>query len=301
MKGKVVCIGSLNVDNSLYVEGFCKDDQEQPIAKLMIGSGGQAANVADGLARLGKQACFYGNIGNDAHTKMLLKDLDAAGVDYSLCRRTDNPNNVVYAIIDKYGRRQLYAYNYVDLALDEVPEGLFNDASFVVFTSLIMEGVVDFYVALAKQARRRGTAVVMDPGNILAKLGLERLNPLLALCDYILPSRSEVELLVGSIGDVEKLAALVPHVIVTRSEEGASYYAKGSHEHFPVKPLGDRRCVDTTGAGDCFTAAFVAALLDGRTVLEAIGFSLLASRLSITRRGARCMPSPEEIEVFEHE
>jgi ribokinase len=55
--------------------------------------------------------------------------------------------------------------------------------------------------------------------------------------------------------------------------------------------------IDTTAAGDAFTAALAVALIEGRSLAEATGFACAAGSLATTRRGAQdAMPTREEVE-----
>ncbi|MEE9525803.1 MAG: carbohydrate kinase family protein [Candidatus Woesearchaeota archaeon] len=288
----VVCVGSLNVDTLMYVEKFCEDDEEQIIENMFVSSGGQAGNVAAGLGKLGKKSFFFGNIGKDAYTSMLIKDFEESNVDYSFAKRTGNPNNTVVSLVNKDGERRMYACNHVKLSQADFPDKLFENTAFIIFTSLIKEDVIELYVDIAKKAKEKGIKIALDPGNILAQLGFEKLRPLLELTDYFFPSKKEAELL-----GVSKICELIPNVIITCGKEGPKVFKKGEEiTNFEVKQA--RKRIDTTGAGDCFAAAYISAIIDGKDDAEAACFANCAAALSIEKKGARSMPTQEETEVF---
>ncbi|MBD3303942.1 hypothetical protein GF343_02265 [Candidatus Woesearchaeota archaeon] len=300
---KVVSVGVLNVDVLLYVNEFCKPDGENAVNDFSVCSGGQAGNIAAGLGKLGKKAFFFGNIGEDSHTAMLKKDFDACNVDYSFAKNIDKPNNSAYCLIDKTGERMLYVHNNTDFSACDFSDELLRDAEFIVFSSIIKDDVVDLYVDIARRAKEKGIKIAMDPGNILAKLGFEKLKPLLELCNIIFPSLGEAEMLVGSLDSINKLTDIVPHVLVTCGKDGIRYFQKEKEmQHFLAKPFKEnRKIVDSAGAGDCFAAACVAGLMDNKNVEDSIVFALLASKLSLAKKGARAMPSVEEINEFDLE
>ena len=283
---RVVCVGSANVDVMIYVDRFSAGDEEHATHDVHVCSGGSAGNIASGVARLGKASVFFGNIGSDDHTKMLLEDFEKDGVDCSFAISTVKPNNTVYSVVDRTGNRQLYAYNNVELSASDFPDELLG-ADFVVFTSLIHDGILGIYAEIARRAKARGAKIILVPGNIFARMGMARLKPLMALCDYLILSKNEEALLEGAAG-------VVPKVIVTAGKDNIKYFSP-KLEEFPVRPVSP---VDTTGAGDCFAAAFVYSLLEGRTEGEAIRFASLAAGLSTMKKGARSMPSLEEIRRF---
>jgi bifunctional ADP-heptose synthase (sugar kinase/adenylyltransferase) len=57
--------------------------------------------------------------------------------------------------------------------------------------------------------------------------------------------------------------------------------------------------VDTTGAGDCFTAAYAVATLEGKAPRDALLFASAAASICVTRAGAMTsLPSREEVEAL---
>lgn len=286
----LVSVGALNVDVTAYVDELASEDGEQAIKEIVIHSGGQAGNIASGLSRLGKQAYFWGNIGDDQYTAKLTADFGHDGVNYSHAKRTASPNNLLYCFVDASGNRQMYVYNHVDLKASDFPEPLYN-AWCIIFSSIIKEDAVELYTAIAREAKQRGVRIALDPGHILAKRGLDELRPLLELCDYAFPSEREAELL----GGAETLSGILPCLIVTKGAQGAELYTNGRRTHIAPHPA---HSVDTTGAGDCFAAAFLAAVHEGRNTEGAARYATAAAALSTTRRGARSMPPRADIESY---
>lgn len=298
---KIVCVGALNVDNFIYVNKFCNFDGEEPILSSNIFPGGQAGNIACGLRKLGKNSFFFGNIGYDVHTSMLLNNFDKYNVNYSFAKKTKNPNNSVFCLVDKEGNRNLYTYNYVDFNLTDFSNELYEDTAFIIFSSIIKNDAVEICTQIAEKAREKGIKIALDPGNLFSRLGLEKLTPLLKLCDYFFPSLSDLNLLIGGLENIDELFSLVPNIIVTCGEKGVKFYRNGLLKEFPTKNIEKEKIVDTVGAGDCFVAAFIASIYDNKSEEEAIKFANHAATLSITKKGACSMPSYEEIKEFMNE
>jgi ribokinase len=299
---KVISIGALNVDTTIYVDRFCTNDHEEIVKEIATYPGGQAGNVAAGLGKLGHNAFYFGNIGSDIHTLMLMQDFDKLNVDYSYAKRTENPNNSVICIVDVEGSRRLYSYDYVDLTEDDFSTRFLDGADFIVFSSLIKEDAIQIYVDIAERAKPKGIKIALDPGSIFAQLGLVKLKPLLKLCDYIFPSIEEVKILTGGLDNIKPLTDIVDYVIVTCGAEGAKLFQKDSPEkHFLAPEIKKSHIIDSTGAGDCFVAAFIGATLDNLPIDKAILFANHAAALSITKKGARGMPRKSDIEVFMNE
>jgi sugar/nucleoside kinase (ribokinase family) len=112
----------------------------------------------------------------------------------------------------------------------------------------------------------RGVPVSLDPASagFLVELGVDRFLALVEGVDVLLPSRDEACLLTGLPDPADaaaKLSRHVPLVVTKQGAEGALLARSGTvHARVPAEPATPR---DTTGAGDAFTGAFLAALLAG--------------------------------------
>jgi sugar/nucleoside kinase (ribokinase family) len=146
-------------------------------------------------------------------------------------------------------------------------------------------------VAVAlKAARARGVPVSLDPASagFLTRLGAARFLSLVEGLDVLLPSRDEACLLTGLSDPADAAAELsrhVPLVVLKRGADGALVARSGAvHARVPALPAVPR---DTTGAGDAFTGAFLAALLAGATPEDAAGEGCRAGALAVERVGGR--------------
>ena len=121
--------------------------------------------------------------------------------------------------------------------------------------------------------------------------------------DYIKPNETELQILTGmevkNRKDITEAAKIlikkgVKNVIVTMGGDGCLYINKDIEEFFPAYPV---KAIDTTAAGDCFTAAFALALSQNKNWKEAIEFGQKASSIAVTRKGAQTsIPTREEVD-----
>ncbi|MFJ4324696.1 carbohydrate kinase family protein [Streptomyces tricolor] len=139
-------------------------------------------------------------------------------------------------------------------------------------------------------ARARGVPVSLDPASagFLAELGVERFLAFAEGLDLLLPSRDEACLLTGLPDPADaaaKLSRLVPLVVAKAGADGALVARAGTVlSRVPAVPAVPR---DTTGAGDAFTGAFLAALLAGATPEEAAARGCGAGAEAVRRVGGR--------------
>ncbi|MFF5854056.1 carbohydrate kinase family protein [Streptomyces sp. NPDC012751] len=139
-------------------------------------------------------------------------------------------------------------------------------------------------------ARARGVPVSLDPASagFLARLGVDAFLTFAEGLDVLLPSRDEACLLTGLPDPVDaaaKLSRLVPLVVAKAGADGALVARSGSVvARVPAVPATPR---DTTGAGDAFTGAFLAALLADAPPEEAAARGCAAGARAVERVGGR--------------
>lgn len=98
----------------------------------------------------------------------------------------------------------------------------------------------------------------------------------------------------GDEDEIERLAHLIPILVVTEGPAGARLYWHGDQRRFRAPHM---REVDATGAGDIFAAAFFIRLYVTRDPWEAARFATALAARSVTRPGLEGVPTPEEIEA----
>jgi ribokinase len=169
------------------------------------------------------------------------------------------------------------------------------------FVLLQLEIPMETVEAAAALAKKGGARVILDPAPAAP------LSPLLLRnVDYLTPNLNELAALTGKkmaddapLETVTKMARTLcdrgaGRVVAKLGERGAVLVSLSAEMHwqtFPVTP------VDTTAAGDCFNAAFAAALVAGRAEAEAGRFACAAAAISVTRAGAQpAMPSRAEVD-----
>ncbi|WP_369257734.1 carbohydrate kinase family protein [Streptomyces sp. R35] len=141
-----------------------------------------------------------------------------------------------------------------------------------------------------ESARARGVPVSLDPASagFLTELGVDRFLELAEGVDILLPSRDEAYLLTGLPDPADaaaKLSRHVPLVVAKQGVDGALVARSGTvRARVPAVPATPR---DTTGAGDAFTGAFLAALLAGAEAEEAAAEGCGAGAMAVERIGGR--------------
>ena len=267
-------------------------------ARIAVRPGGAGANVACWAARQGVRAQLLARVGADSadwHRDALL----AAGVRPRLRVDDRHPTAVVIALVDAAAERTLVTDSGASLHLgpDDWDEALLDGVDRVHFSGYLYFSAPGRELAtlVTASARARGLPTSVDPAStgFLRRLGVPRFLDAVAGPDLLLPNADEAALLAGQPPGADPgataagLSALVPGatVVVTLGCRGALAAAGGRVvARAPGVPT---RAVDSTGAGDAFTGALLAALLAGSGLPAALGTACATAATATTRLGAR--------------
>jgi sugar/nucleoside kinase (ribokinase family) len=266
--------------------------------------GGAGANVACWAARRGcGEVRLLGRVGADA-AAWHERELSACGVRPRLVVDAEAPTGTVICLVDEgsAAERTFLTDSGASLRLtsDDWSDGLLDGV-----TRLHLSGYLLFSersrallsTALAA-ARARGVPVSLDPASagFLTELGADRFLALVDGVEVLLPSRDEACLLTGLSDAGDAAAALsrrVPLVVAKLGPLGALVARGGAvTARVPAVPAEPR---DTTGAGDAFTGAFLAALLAGAAPEAAAAEGCRAGAEAVERVGGRPAADGEDV------
>lgn len=250
---------------------------------LHVTHGGAESNVCEGLVRLGFRAAWVSRVGTDAAGDRVAAELDEAGVDLRWLRRDpDRPTGLM--IRDtvgtvRYERSGSAASAISPSDLDDVPV---EDARVVFVTGITpLLGEGPRAAAGALLARATGLRVLdpnLRPGLWGSGRAAELIGPLLAEADLVLGGEEELGAFAGG-GSGEGLArsirALGPNEVVVRRGARGAGVLDPNEGWRSIEPEAVPN-VDPVGAGDAFTAGYLAARFDG------------ASAVARLEAGARC-------------
>ncbi|MGC4973111.1 carbohydrate kinase family protein [Streptomyces sp. DT199] len=265
-------------------------------ASIRTVAGGAGANVACWAAHRGAaDVRLLGCVGADA-AAWHERELVAQGVRPQLVVDPLAPTGTVICVVDGGASAERTFLTDSGAALRLGPAD-WSDALLDGVARLHLSGYLLFagpsrdLVAVAlKGARARGVPVSLDPASagFLAELGAERFLSLVEGVDVLLPSRDEACLLTGlsdADGAAAELSRRVPLVVAKQGPEGALVARSGKvRARVPAVPATPR---DTTGAGDAFTGAFLAALLAGAGPRDAAAEGCRAGARAVERVGGR--------------
>ena len=249
---------------------------------LRTSLGGNGANSAYALARLGSRVTLAGGLGGDRLGDWMAAQLAGAGVGMANVRRYPEMGTATTLILsDLQQNRIAFHHPGANNAVDgnAIDDDLLRRSHTLLLTSYsIMPGLrPDGAVELFRRARRSGTLTAADIGPAIGDPPrLEELRPLLAYTDFFICNEHELNVCTGEADLAKAMAEIVEGgtgcVVIKQGAHGATVLQRG-HMDGPTKVPGFSVEVQTTvGAGDSFNAGFLFATEDGASPLQAARF-----------------------------
>ncbi len=241
-----------------------------------IEAGGNAANAAVGLARLGLATALATHVGADEIGRNMQAALQQHGVDTRFMRidsgMPSNRNFVLWYGDDRtiLVRHEAYDYHWPHLAPAEVPRWL--------YLSSVGNEAPRYHEQLARWLDEEPSVrFAFQPGTLQIEQGAAALEPLYRRADLLICNREEaVEITGGDHGDIDdlitRLRRLAPRTAVVTDGAAGSRGSDGRHVYSVPSYPDPAPPTDRTGAGDAFSSAFVGALAKGRTLEEAFAW-----------------------------
>ncbi len=253
--------------------------------------GGKGANQAVACARAGRtQTQMLLALGEDAFATPLETSLREAGVELQLIRASDQPTGTAFICVSDDAENAITVAPGANQCLR--PEHLPSLAG-VSHLLMQLETPLATVTAYAQAAKTQGVSVVLNaaPAQTLPPELLETL-------DVLIVNQGELTTVAGHDGTIaHALARLkVPTVVVTLGHYGCVARHQGGLHWQPAYRITP---IDTTGAGDTFCGALVAALSQGTDMAQALRLASAAGALACTRLGAQSsIPLAQDIATF---
>lgn len=273
------------------------------VDELMFETGGGATNAAVTFARLGFSVSAVSSIGDDAGGREIRTTLEKSGVATDLLQSHRN-GRTGYSIIivAGSGERTILVFRGASnrLAPARIP---WKRLAAKWFYMSSLGGRIDIAERVLRHAERVGAKVAWNPGGSEIKLGVKRLEPLIAKTEVFNLNREEAALLTGhdrkDLGKIiGRLEGLPKRALLVTDGLGGTYAAAGGatlHAGIVDVPR-----VNTTGAGDAFGSGFVSGLLKKDDIRYALAVGTWNATGVVQEMGAKRgllarFPSPRAI------
>lgn len=286
----VLVIGSTNVDLAVQVERHPLPGETLAARSMHSSPGGKGANQALAARLNGADVMFAGKVGTDPYADEALELLRAADVDLALTDAVDGTTGMAFITIDDAGENSIVIVPGANGGWDAADVDRLRDtidgATVVLCQGEIPAHVVD---AVAETCEATATRFVLNLAPVInvSPTTIRRADPLVVNEHEARLAADILDL--GSADDDDALlraivAAGVPSVVMTRGAASTLVATAEGLDEVPSRPV---EAVDTTGAGDAFTGAFVARLAHGVTMEDAAQVAAAFAADTVTRRGAQ--------------
>lgn len=270
----LIAIGNISVDMYFQGESLTHNENRFTLAiggKYLAdyfyeGLGGGGANVAIGVHKFGLHTAIMAKIGNNQFKKLITQHLEDHGVCTKLCQHEEEYLKISSILLSPKGERTIVNYETPHEHLiqnDEALKSLCNTK--LVYMSNLPRVALSERIHILGYVSKNGVKTILNIGTRDCRRPLDQVSPLLKSADIIIINGHEFADLIKIPYEKINLKKDVTHylpliekklLIITDGEKGSYGYFNGGvlfQEAYKAEKI-----IDTTGAGDGYTAGFIA-------------------------------------------
>ena len=275
-------LGSFNMDLVVLTPQLPEPGETVLGTEFLRGPGGKGSNQAIAAARLGGEVAFVGAVGADEFGEEAKRRHEAEGIDTTYFRTVDRPTGVALIIVDDEAENVIAVAPGANSEI--TPDAVRTAADAIAKADVLvgqLEVPVEAFHTAARIASEAGTIVLLNPAPA-APLP----DDLWELLDVITPNEHELVSLAGA-APIEWAATKLRgrgdlDVVVTRGALGVLWTGANGTRQVPAVRAA---AVDTTGAGDAFTAGLAVGIAESGSIEEGIALGLRAGAHAVTMPG----------------
>jgi len=277
----ILNFGSLNLDQVYRVDAFVQPGETKSSLSLETHCGGKGLNQSVAAARAGAKVWHAGLIGCDGD--MLYDKLKENGVDLSLTERSSGVSGHAIIQVDNNGQNCILLYGGTNQQLTEE----YIDRALEAFGSdglVLVQNETNLVGYIMRRAHEKGLQVAINAAPMDEKV----FSFPLELVDWLIVNEIEGASIAKCEFEVDILPTLAKkypnmNVLLTLGKRGA-ICARGDER--AKSGIYSVKVVDTTAAGDTFLGYFLAEVLDGKSLSDALALATVASSMCVQVMGA---------------
>ncbi|WP_054742037.1 ribokinase [Cellulosilyticum ruminicola] len=290
---RILNFGSLNYDYVYSLPHIVTLGETIASTKMEIFCGGKGLNQSIALAKAGANVYHAGMVGEDGQE--LCSVLAENGVDIQHVKQIDGKSGHAIIQVEESGQNSIVLFggsnrritkDYIDAILSQFEKGDY----------LLLQNEVNLVDYLIEQAYEKGLKIILNPSPYdqqLEKCDFNKIDTFLLneVEGYQVTGKTEPEEILNEMLKKYPKAS----VVLTLGDKGARY---GQSEKRYRQSSFKVDVVDTTAAGDTFTGFYLAEIMRGHEVQEALELAAKASAIAVGRAGAaNSIPKLEELEA----
>ena len=310
----LILLGRVAVDLN-PVDYYCPLNESTTFKRYL---GGSPANIAVGLARLGKKCGFFARVSDDQLGTFVTDFFDKEGIDTSHIKRCQNGEKIGLTFTEIKSETEssivMYRNEAADLKLDveDIDEDYINKAKAILISGTALSESPSREAALkaVALAKKNGVPIIFDIDyraynwKNADEIAIYY-SSVAREADIILGSREEYDLTEKFIkaGMTDKETAAYWHsqnakiVIIKHGKEGSTAYTNDG-ESYSIKPF-PVKLLKSFGGGDGYASAFLYGIFEGWEIIDALEFgSASAAMLVASHACSQDMPSVDAVKEF---
>ncbi|MBI1295836.1 ribokinase [bacterium] len=291
MPTRILNFGSLNIDHVYRVEAFVRPGETIHSLSYRQFAGGKGFNQSIALARAGAPVYHAGKIGPEGG--WLLEMLATAGAVTEDVLQVETPTGHALIQVDDQGENSIILFGGANQAItaEDVARVL---SRFTAGDYLLLQNEISQMPLILQRATALGLRVVFNPAPMTRAL----LDYPLGGVSIFIVNETEGEALTGvSAPDamLDEMRRRFPAAATVLTLGGAGAIFADADRRIPI-PAVPVTAVDTTAAGDTFTGYFLAGIVRGNGVEDALHEAARAAAICVTRPGAaESIPGRREV------
>ena len=310
----LILLGRVAVDLN-PVDYYCPLNESTTFKRYL---GGSPANIAVGLARLGKKCGFFARVSDDQLGTFVTDYFAKEGIDTSHIKRCENGEKIGLTFTEIKSETEssivMYRNEAADLKLhvDDIDEEYINRAKAILISGTALAESPSREAALkaVALAKKNGVPVIFDIDyraynwKNADEIAIYY-SSVAREADIILGSREEYDLTEKfiKVGMTDKESAAYWHsqnakiVIIKHGKEGSTAYTNDG-ESYSIKPF-PVKLLKSFGGGDGYASAFLYGIFEGWEIIDALEFgSASAAMLVASHACSEDMPSVPAVKKF---
>lgn len=297
---KAAVAGSINMDMIFNMQRVPEVGENVIGTTYGYANGGKGANQATALARLGAKTKMIGKVADDENGRKLIENLVRNNIDVGGVSTEGSQTGLAAIIIDGEGRNRIVVYEGANTEIDpdEAAAYITDDLDLLLVQFETDENVV---AACVNKAVAKNIVTVIDCGPA-KDFALEKMQG----ATIITPNESETKALTGIYPENESDILEASKILLERSKAKYAVLKLGERgcsvwdgETLRIMSAYPTKVVDTTAAGDCFTAAMALEFIRSKDIYTACDMGNRAGSIAVSRLGAdTSVPTVEELNKF---
>lgn len=295
----VICIGNATIDVFVLLKNLQKFSYDKfsnnisfplgekvPLDEHKLTLGGNAANLSVGLKRLGLNTALAAEIGSDEFSDKITNTLKHEGVDQTYVKKGDRQTPYFNIVLSYAGDRTILDERTPS---EEVLEIGTVNPKFFYLTGLNGKWETIFDEVISNNPN---SLFAFNPGSRQLDEGFEKTLELLPKTEILFVNLAEAQKIIGDQEtDIKNLMTKLkekgPKITVVTDGINGSYAIDKTGNIFHIGPLSKDKPTERTGAGDSYAGGFLYAIIQGKTIEEAMRYGAINSDNVIRKIGAQ--------------